>query len=884
MKKIKFTYKMIVIIASIVAFLLSFILSIAITNVNLYNTLSKETNTTLDDFTAIMDEYNRTFKFFESNLNLEISKTNNTSDISNYLKNNDSYFKEIDGDDYDGVYMYYKGEYLYSWDTPLSEYIDSGYNAILRPWYLGAVEANGQIFFSVPYRSYANDYMLATISRLQPDGETVIAYDIKLGAIGSYASSLNLYNGSLTLLSDTEGNIIGTTNQLYSGGNFLLSIDEINLQIDEANNELNKAGVDDLVKAQSKVESLVAVKKLINDSQKNIIEALNNDGNLSLKLFSGYFIYTLSNDLFSSITIVTIPSMLGSFFLNFFIFIVLFGLTIMIVVNIFLRIKHSKEIEEKNIELKDACEKANLANVAKSQFLAQMSHEIRTPMNAIIGLTSIAKDEVKSPMKITNYLGKIESSSKLLLSIINDVLDMSSIECGKLKIASAPFNFKALISNITTVFYEQARQKNIDFEVLINGLTEEEIIGDSLRVNQILMNFLSNAIKFTPKNGKIVLTIIQASRSVDKVQMRFVVADTGCGMSEEMLGRLFKPFEQESAETARKHGGSGLGMSITKNLVEMMGGSIKVESVVDKGTIFTTDIPFKVGNEKELPITADSFSSIKALIVDDDIDACEYSSVLLERMGVKHSYVTSGERALEALEEAEDKKEPFTLCIIDWKMPNMDGIELTKKIRDIFGHEQIVIIVLAYDLNEMDSLGEKNGSDYFIAKPMFQSTLFNALMQVTSHKSIINDKPQVSKYDFMGKKVLLAEDVELNMEVAVTLLNKVGIEVTEAMDGKEALDKFISSKEFEFDCILLDINMPVMDGYESCIKIRNLDRLDSKKIPIYAMTANAFSEDVTHALNVGMNGHIAKPIETIHLYQTLNTAFELYEKNKGEKE
>lgn len=537
-----------------------------------------------------------------------------------------------------------------------------------------------------------------------------------------------------------------------------------------------------------------------------------------------------------------------------------------------------------NADLQDAVAQADSANAAKSQFLAQMSHEIRTPMNAIIGLTSIARTETDQPERVKDDLDKIESSSKLLLGIINDVLDMSAIEGGKLKVDKAPFNFKRLLTDITTVFYQQTKAKGIRLEVRMNGVTEETVIGDELRVNQILMNLLSNAVKFTPTGGEIDLMIIQASRSHDKVQMRFSVSDTGCGMREEMLGRLFKPFEQESAATARKHGGSGLGLSITKNLVEMMGGSIGVKSTPGKGSVFTVDIPFGAHEESQ-PADTTGFSDIRTLVVADDKESCEYSGILLERLGVRHEYVTTGEAALEALGEAEDSQDPYKLCLVDWKMPDMDGVEVTQKIRQIFGEDTIVIIVSAYDLNEVESSAKAAGANYFISKPLFQSTLFNALMRISGGDyTRIDAEKEKGSYDFGGRHVLVAEDVALNLEVAVKLLQMVGVSVTCAEDGRLAAEMFQKSAQGEYDCILMDINMPVMDGYEATKRIRSMNRPDAKTIPIYAMTANAFSEDVTAALNAGMNGHIAKPIETMVLYRTLETAFHQAdeEKQRGE--
>ncbi|MEG1972860.1 MAG: ATP-binding protein, partial [Oscillospiraceae bacterium] len=356
--------------------------------------------------------------------------------------------------------------------------------------------------------------------------------------------------------------------------------------------------------------------------------------------------------------------------------------------------KSLKQINLKNTELVKAIAQAEQASSAKSQFLARMSHEIRTPMNAIVGLTTITKQHVNSPEQVMENMDKISTASKILLNLINDVLDMSAIENSKLKIAAAPFDFKQLMQSITLMYYGQCRQKNIEFSAKINTITDEVLIGDSLRVHQILLNLLSNAVKFTPSGGKITVSVTQTPHNKSQTFIRFVVSDTGCGMTKEMMSRVFNPFEQETASTAQRYGGSGLGMSITKNLVDLMHGAIAVESEKGVGTTFSVDLPFGIP-EKRQEYISKKFEDLNALIVDDDQETCEYTSIVLSRLNVPHEYATSGEEALTKIRNSYTVGKGYDLCFIDWRMPEMDGITLTKKIRAEFDNDTIIIIVSA---------------------------------------------------------------------------------------------------------------------------------------------------------------------------------------------
>jgi len=529
-------------------------------------------------------------------------------------------------------------------------------------------------------------------------------------------------------------------------------------------------------------------------------------------------------------------------------------------------------LEIKNKQLAEAVAQADNANQAKSAFLARMSHEIRTPMNAIVGITAIAKHHKENPSKVEEYLGKIEVASKVLLNIINDVLDMSAIESNKIKIGAAPFDLKSVLTGISTIYYAQCRQKGIVFEMDTAEVNHEKLIGDGLRINQVLLNLMSNAYKFTPKGGKIGIFMKELLENDGKVYFEFKVTDTGEGMSEEMIQRLFKPFEQEGADTAQKHGGSGLGLSIAKNLVEMMHGSISCISQKGKGTTFTVSIPFQVDQDAVQESTnlmdQTNLKEIHALIVDDDQETRKYTAIILDRIGVPYDLAKDGAEALEKLRQSNENGRQYDICFIDWKMPGLDGIEVTKEIRKIYEKDMLVIIVSAYDTTEIQGDAVEAGADMFVTKPLFQSTVFNVLMKLSGGQ-YVRQTAQEEEYDFAGKKVLLAEDTEFNAEVAIELLDLVNMKVDRAENGEVAVHMFEISEPGTYEAILMDVQMPIMDGYEATRAIRALTRPDAKDIPIIAMTANAFTEDVSAALNAGMNEHISKPIDTQILYSTL---------------
>lgn len=535
---------------------------------------------------------------------------------------------------------------------------------------------------------------------------------------------------------------------------------------------------------------------------------------------------------------------------------------------ILMRRRSYRKLEEKNVLLAEAVAQADNANRAKSLFLARMSHEIRTPMNAIVGLTALARHHKKEEERVEEYLSKIEVSSKVLLNIINDVLDMSAIESDKIKIAKEPFDLREILTAITTVYYTQCKQKEVRFEMNTAGIVNERLIGDGLRLNQILLNLVSNAYKFTPPGGSVVVTAKELSVKEQSAYYKFTVEDTGEGMTEEMQSRLFRPFEQEGAKTAQNHGGSGLGLSIAKNLVEMMGGNISCQSEKGKGSRFDVSLPFQIESQAADTEQPD-YQALRALIVDDEEDTRDYISVILDRIGVPYEVAKNGEEALALLKEEHRKEKGYSVCFVDWRMPGMNGGMVTRQIRKLYDKDALVIIVSAYDTEEIKEQAMEMGADLFLSKPLFQSTVFNLFMKLSGGKYVSQTAAE-KNFDFHGSRVLLAEDTEMNADIAIDLLALVNMQVDHAQNGKIAVEMFEASAPGTYAAILMDVQMPVMDGYEAAEKIRSCTHPEAHSIPIFAMTANAFTEDVSAALNAGMNGHIAKPIDTKILYTTLD--------------
>ena len=524
------------------------------------------------------------------------------------------------------------------------------------------------------------------------------------------------------------------------------------------------------------------------------------------------------------------------------------------------------EEEQKRQALQSALEGARAASMAKSRFLSNMSHDIRTPMNAIMGMAAIASTRLDDRVRVAECLKKISLSSQHLLSLINDILDMSKIESGKLSLREEPFNFAELVANVTELMAPQAIAAQLEMNVSLPVLSQEEVVGDALRVRQIYLNILSNAVKYTEAGGRVQIEVWEepGGRSGRK-NFFFRCTDTGIGMSGEFLEHLFQPFERAS-DSSDKASGTGLGMAITRNIVDLMNGDIQVESRPGEGSCFTVMLPLQLQNARQEDVP-EEWLGVHSLIVDDDRQTCENAAALLEDMGLRPEFVTEGEEAVRRVVRAKGTPDPFTLVIIDWKMPGMDGVEATRRIRREVGDEIPVIILTAYDWSEIEHEARKAGVTAFISKPFYRSKLCYLLNEISGEILTEAQCPYPDR-DYGGRRILL-EDNDINREIARILLEERGIRVEEACDGVQAVRMVSESEPGYYDMIFMDVQMPNMNGYEATRAIRSLDRADTAHLPIVAMTANAFDEDVRTALRAGMDAHFAKPIEIVKLEQML---------------
>ena len=533
--------------------------------------------------------------------------------------------------------------------------------------------------------------------------------------------------------------------------------------------------------------------------------------------------------------------------------------------------KAASDTQELNAKLQVAVEKAESANRAKSTFLSNMSHDIRTPMNAIIGFTTLALSNIDDTDRVKDYLGKTLASSNHLLSLINDVLDMSRIESGKIHLEEVEVNLSDVLHDLKTIVSGQIYAKQLELYMDAMDVTDEDVYCDKTRLNQILLNLLSNAIKFTPAGGTVSVRVRQLAGKVRGCgQYEFRIKDNGIGMSQEFAQKIFEPFERERTSTVSGIQGTGLGMAITKNIVDMMGGTIEVQTAQGKGTEFTVCVPMRAQTEQRPVEKITELEGLKALVVDDDFNTCDSVTKMLVKVGMRAEWTLSGKEAVLRARQSIEMSDAYHAYIIDWRLPDMNGIEVTRQIRSL--HDDTPIIILtAYDWSDIEVEAKAAGVTAFCAKPMFMSDLRETLMSALGQKpaDAVQRLLPEKNADFKGKHILLVEDNELNREIAQEILREYGFLVDSAENGAVAVEKVSTAAPGSYDLVLMDVQMPIMDGYTATRKIRALDDPARAKLPILAMTANAFDEDRRNALESGMNGFLSKPIVIDDLVQEL---------------
>ena len=527
-----------------------------------------------------------------------------------------------------------------------------------------------------------------------------------------------------------------------------------------------------------------------------------------------------------------------------------------------------------NQALSEAVRAAENANKAKSTFLSNMSHDIRTPMNAIIGFTTLAVGNIDNQKRVRDYLGKILSSSNHLLSLINDILDMSRIESGKLQLEEMEVSLSDVLHDLKTIISGQIHAKQLELYMDVMDIANEDVYCDKTRLNQVLLNLLSNAVKFTPAGGTVSVRLKQYPGTVRGCELYEIrVKDNGIGMSQEFVQKLFSPFERERTSTVSRTQGTGLGMAITKNIVDMMGGTIEVQTAQGKGTEFIVRLPLRIQPEHHTIEKIAELEGLKALVVDDDFNTCDSVTKMLVKVGMRSEWTLSGKEAVLRARQSMELGDAFHAYIIDWRLPDMNGIEVTRQIRSL-GDDTPIIILTAYDWSDIEVEARAAGVTAFCAKPLFMSDIRETLLDAIGQKQTGTEKRilPAEESDFKGKCILLVEDNELNSEIALEILNVYGFLVDTAENGAEAVEKVKNSTPGNYDLVLMDVQMPVMNGYEATKQIRALDNPALAGITILAMTANAFDEDRKKALEYGMDGFLSKPIVIEELIGTLRNS------------
>ncbi|MBQ7437757.1 MAG: response regulator [Oscillospiraceae bacterium] len=526
------------------------------------------------------------------------------------------------------------------------------------------------------------------------------------------------------------------------------------------------------------------------------------------------------------------------------------------------------ELAESREALQDALASAEHANRAKTAFLSNMSHEIRTPMNAIIGLNNIAMNDPTASDKVKEYLEKIGASAQHLLGIINDILDMSRIESGRMTVKQEEFSFSKGLEQVNTMISGQCRDKGLRYDCRITGRVNDYYIGDIMKLKQVLINILGNAVKFTPEGGAVRLVIEEGPHFDRKATLKFVISDTGIGMSKEYLPHIFEAFSQEDASSTSRYGSTGLGMPITKSIVELMNGHIEVQSEKGKGSVFTVTVTLGESDRKSVQTNEGDLDphELSVLVIDDDRVALEHAEIVLGQIGIGCETAESGWEGVDKVRIRHGRREDYDLILIDWRMPEMDGVETTRQIRSLVGNDTPIIILTSFNWDDIAEEAKAAGVDTFVAKPLFAGSVMDEFQEAFRRKNELLERKTA---DLKGKRVLLAEDVAINAEIILMVLSMREMEADLAENGRAAVELFESHAPGYYDAILMDMRMPEMDGLEATRRIRSMDRSDAKTVPIIALTANAFDEDVQRSMQAGLNAHLSKPVEPDALFETL---------------
>lgn len=537
-----------------------------------------------------------------------------------------------------------------------------------------------------------------------------------------------------------------------------------------------------------------------------------------------------------------------------------------------IRKEQEKEREVYNKRLEEALQAAQIASNSKTTFLSNMSHDIRTPMNAIVGFTNLAITHIAHKELVEEYLKKIETSGNHLLSLINDVLDMSRIESGRMHLEETACSLPDILHGLCNILQADIHAKQLELHIDTVDVLDEEIFCDKLRLNQVLLNLVGNSVKYTGAGGTVSMRITEkVGASEGFANYEFLIKDTGIGMSEEFVAHIFEPFEREENTTMSGIQGTGLGMAITKNIVNMMNGTIEVKSKQNVGTEFIVSFTFRLNSAAKEPKQIPELKNSRVLVVDDDYNTCDSVSYMLQQLGMRAEWTLSGKEAVLRTHQAVTRNDDYCVYIVDWLLPDMNGIEVTRRIRKEVGENAPIIVLTAYDWSDIEEEAREAGVTSFCTKPLFLSELRNCLNSIVSIGEDGEGDRDEKVVPIHTGRILLAEDVDLNQEIAVAILGDAGFQIEVAGNGQIAVDMLKKSKPGYYQTILMDIQMPVMNGYEATKEIRKLENRELASIPIIAMTANAFEEDKREAIKSGMNGHIAKPIDVKELFRTLNS-------------